>query len=179
MRWIKALLIATLATAMSLVAPAVVSEQASPLKEVDNFASLGADASARKLPIVLAIVAEDCPYCVQLEREFLKPMMISGDYEGKRALVRTLHLDRYSKLEDFSGKSSFARDIADHYNVFVTPTLLFLGGDGEELAERMIGINSVDFYGAYLDAGIDRSLKQLRAKPGVSASAARPAGVDG
>jgi thioredoxin-related protein len=179
MRCFNTLLIATLLWAGALVPASTRAEDGGQLLEADNFALLGERAATDQLPIVIAVVAEGCPYCDLLEREFLKPMIISGDYEGKRALLRTLHMDHPEQRIDFNGKSMTALEIARHYKVFVTPTLLFLSGDGHELAERMIGINSVDYFGAYLDAAIDESLSRLRAPRAVSAVDARPAGVDG
>jgi hypothetical protein len=43
----------------------------------------------------------------------------------------------------------------------LTPTLLFLGSDGIELSERLVGIWSEDFYGAFIDNRIDEARKRL------------------
>lgn len=45
------------------------------------------------------------------------------------------------------------RQLADALDVRVSPTLLFLDGD-REVAERLVGYPSPDFYGAYLDERI-------------------------
>jgi len=149
------------------------------LVEVDDLAALGKRSRDARLPILLVFVAADCGYCRLLEDEFLRPMMISGDYEGERVLIRTLHIDSYVQLADFSGAAADADEIADRYGVFVTPTLLFLDGDGHELAKRMIGINTVDYFGAYLDRGIDRSFNRLRVLRAASSGGAPRAGGGG
>ncbi len=149
------------------------------LLEAADLAALGEHSHAARLPILLAFVAADCGYCRVLEDEFLRPMMISGDYEGERVLIRTLHIDSYAQLADFAGARAGASEIASRYGVFVTPTLLFLDGGGRELAERMVGINTVDYFGAYLDRGIERSLKRLRVLRAASSNAARWVGDDG
>ena len=55
-----------------------------------------------------------------------------------------------------------AAGFARRYGVFVTPTLLFLGPDGEELAEQMVGINTVEMYFHYVSESIQEGLKRLR-----------------
>ena len=37
-------------------------------------------------------------------------------------------------------------------------TLLFLNDKGEEVAERILGYNTPEFYGAYLDKAIDKAV---------------------
>ena len=124
--------------------------------EVTTVASLEQatrEAAARNLPLLLAFSSRSCAYCVQLEQDFLIPMLVSGDYTD-RVLIRKLNIDAGVMVEDLQGRITPAHRIADHYNVDVTPTLLFLGPDGEELAERLIGVMTPDFYGGYIDRGI-------------------------
>ena len=40
------------------------------------------------------------------------------------------------------------------WGVKVAPTVLFLGKDGREVAPRLVGGTTSDFYGAYLDERI-------------------------
>jgi hypothetical protein len=44
------------------------------------------------------------------------------------------------------------------------PTVAFLGPDGE-LAERLLGYQSADFYGAYLDDRIAEAAAKLKKQP--------------
>ena len=44
----------------------------------------------------------------------------------------------------------------------MTPTLLFVDSQGRELAERMVGVTTLEFYGGYLDQAIDASSDKLR-----------------
>ena len=52
-------------------------------------------------------------------------------------------------------------EFASRYEVSLTPTLLFLNADGVEMSEKLIGIWSEDFYGAYIDNRIDEARKRL------------------
>lgn len=122
----------------------------------------GRAAREARLPILLTFSAISCDYCRQLEDEFLRPMLISGEYTD-RVMIRRLLLDNGSRVTDFSGKRIAATELSDRYRVFVTPTILFLDGAGTQLAERMVGINTPEMYGGYLDQCIDTALYSLRA----------------
>ena len=51
--------------------------------------------------------------------------------------------------------------IAGRYKVHVTPTVLFVDSHGEEIAKRLVGVASLDFYGGYLDAALVQSRNRL------------------
>ena len=52
--------------------------------------------------------------------------------------------------------------MALRYNATITPTLLFLDYQGNEIQERMTGVNTVEMYGYYLDESIDEALEKLK-----------------
>jgi thioredoxin-related protein len=121
----------------------------------------GLQAREARLPILLTFSAIACEYCRQLEDQFLRPMLISGEYSD-RILIRRLLLDNGSRVIDFSGERIATTELSDRYKVFVTPTILFLDSDGNELARRMVGINTPEMYGGYLDNCIDTALYRIR-----------------
>lgn len=84
-----------------------------------------------------------------MKQEVLYPMSISGDFEQK-ALVRELMVDEGEMVNDFQGKRVAASAFSQRYSVFVTPTLLFLDNRGEEAAERILGINTMDYLLFYI-----------------------------
>ena len=65
---------------------------------------------------------------------------------------------------DFTGKPVNPRTLFGRYKLFVTPSVLIVDGTGQELAERQIGINTVDYYGYYLDQAIDQALQAIRGR---------------
>ena len=134
----------------------------------ENLQQEGQQALARQLPILLAFSADECDYCELLEEDFLQPMLLSGEYED-RIIIRKLILDNGSDVVDFSGRQTAATGLSDHYRVFVTPTILFVDGNGRELAERMIGINTPELFGGYLDACVETALAVIR-KPSALAN---------
>jgi len=56
------------------------------------------------------------------------------------------------------------RDLIQRYQVDVTPTIIFLGPDGREVASSIVGFLTVDFYGAYLDQSIQDGRTHLLSK---------------
>jgi len=121
----------------------------------------GSLAADRRLPILLAFSAINCSYCELLEEEFLQPMLLGSEY-GDRIIIRKIVLDDGSRLTDFNGQRQDATSLSDHYRVFVTPTLLFVDSTGAELTGRMLGINTPELFGGYLDDCIDTALMKVR-----------------
>ena len=136
---------------------------ANPVPAADDLQRLGAEVRATATPLVLVVWAHDCPYCAVLDREILRPLQASGELEG-RALLRRLDLDTHS-LRDFAGMPVSAWEFAGRYRARVTPTVLFLDAEGNELTERLVGINAVDLYPAYLDRAIELATRALRGTP--------------
>ena len=128
---------------------------------VSNLQHEGALANERQLPVLLFFASTICGYCDQLEEDFLQPMLLSGDYEDK-VIIRKLIIDQGSTIKDFDGNTVMAGKLSDRYKVFVTPTMLFIDGKGRELAERMVGINTPELFGGYLEDCIDTALQQIR-----------------
>jgi thioredoxin-related protein len=127
-----------------------------------DLQQLGVQASDRRLPILLSFSAIDCSYCELLEEEFLEPMLLGGEYTDK-IIIRKLVLDNGSRVGDFSGRQIDATRLSDRYRIYVTPTMLFVDSDGRELAERMVGINTPELFGGYLDNCIETALLGIRA----------------
>lgn len=111
-------------------------------------------------PLVVMFSRSDCGYCRRLEAEQFVPMLRSGDYAG-RVVIRKLSLDRGQQIVDLDGNRVETQQIAARYRVTFTPTVLLLGPEGEELAERLVGLGLADFYGAYLERAIRRAKRHL------------------
>ncbi|MCW8827801.1 MAG: thioredoxin fold domain-containing protein [Gammaproteobacteria bacterium] len=145
---------------IAAVAPVFAADDVKVL-EIDDLESVGKLAADKRLPIMLMLSAEHCGYCSRVEEEYLKPMLRSGDY-GDRALIRKMKIDNYNKMRDFDGSAITPAEFADRYDVFVTPTVVFLDGNGVEIGEKRVGLMTPDYYGGYLDISIDEALNILR-----------------
>ena len=122
--------------------------------------NLKTELPSSRLPLMLVFSAEHCPYCVLMDEEFLKPMLISGEYSDK-VVIRKVEVD-YGSLRDFEGRFTTGSELAERYGVTVTPTVLFLDTRGRELTKRKVGIGTIDFFGGELDQSIELALQKLR-----------------
>lgn len=124
--------------------------------EVPAATNLAADAHVardRGVPILLVITRADCGYCELLKSAVVLPMIISGEYED-RAIIREINIDTGPQVVNFEGRTVSPFSIANGYDALLTPTVLIVGPDGTELAQRLIGINNVDMYLWYLDRAL-------------------------
>jgi thioredoxin-related protein len=132
-----------------------------PLTEATDLGADATTARKEKKIILLLISQTNCPYCAVIKKEVLLPMNSSGEYDD-RLLIRELFIDLENSVLSFQGKMQKSRDFAYGYGVTLTPTLLFLGPDGEELASRRVGVGNMEYYHYLLDRGIEEALLKLR-----------------
>lgn len=137
------------------------SETSSVIEESD-FQQLSLEMKKKSVGLLLMFHAEHCHYCDLMDTEILSPMVKSGDYDNK-VLIRKLQFDEARDIKDFSGKVMEPSDFGAYYNVMLTPTLIFLDSQGNEKAKKMVGINTVEFFGAYLDEEIEQLQKNILA----------------
>ncbi len=147
----------------SLAALAAAKKANVKVRLADNLNSIGKHSSKNSIPILVVFASEDCVYCMILENEILKPMLISGDYDQK-VIIRKILIDIPNSVQDFNGRSVTIDKLTSRYNIFVTPTVLFLDNNGKEISKRLIGINVVDYYALDVDNAIDKSIRILRAR---------------
>ena len=129
---------------------------------IDDLAALGRTARRRRLPIVLLVSTSDCSYCKKLKDEVLNPMVKSREYDD-RALLGELMLDSKEPLRGFDGDYVRRGDLASRFAARVTPTLLFLDPIGAEIAPRIVGVNTIEMFGYYVDKAIETARKRLTA----------------
>lgn len=115
-------------------------------------------AAARGEPLVVMTTLTGCPYCAIVRNHYLLPMR----REGKVHAVQLDVMDRTGNLQGFDGQMSTPADLARAWKARFTPTVLFFGPDGRELAERLVGIAVPDFYGEYLEARLAEARRKLR-----------------
>lgn len=142
-----------LASTLLLTMPSIASSETGIVQEAHNFQTLGQEMRDKKLPLLLAFRADYCGYCRQLETTYLEPMAQDDKYD-KRIMIRRFSLGKSETITDFNGNKLNADAFAQKYEASLTPTLVFLNAEGEKVAEPLLGYNSPDFYGAYLEQAI-------------------------
>lgn len=116
----------------------------------------------RENKVILLLVSQDhCPFCHQIKREVLRPMIASGDYRDA-LIIRELFIDTGEWISDFDGRKVDAAEFAHGYGVHLTPTLLFLAPDGSELTERLVGIQTPDFFYYYVEQSVNQAIAARR-----------------
>ena len=143
--------------------PVCAQQTGKVVPEATDLKVLGDLARKQQLPIMLMVSQQDCPYCVLLKSDILNPMMISGDYVD-RVIIAELTIDQGGSITDFDGKTVSPRDVAVRYNSTFSPTLLFLDANGRQVRKRMVGVNTIEMYGYYVDESIDAAVKAIRSR---------------
>ncbi|MAY41326.1 MULTISPECIES: thioredoxin fold domain-containing protein [unclassified Neptuniibacter] len=128
----------------------------------DSYSQKGFDHLGNQKVVLLLISQPNCEYCVQVTEEILKPMQLNQQYKNSTLFSR---LEIYSghQVKDFNGQRVDATEFAQRYNAWATPTLLFLDGLGNEVAEKIVGVNTLDLYGFYVDRAVSKGHKKLNA----------------
>jgi len=134
------------------------------LRRFDDFRKAAAVARRERRVLVVLVSQYDCPYCHRIKEEIIFPMVKAGDFAGE-ILLGELYIDEGETVVDFSGRRVSAADFVHRYDVYVTPTLLFLDAGGHELAEKMVGINTMEMYFYYLSEAIREAVAKLRGTP--------------
>ena len=122
------------------------------------------------MPIMVIFTASDCGYCKRLKEEVVMPMLERGAFRGK-ALVREFDIDLGGKVVDFDGERTRRRIFVTRYEVFATPTVVFLDDQGDELTPPLVGFDQADTYLTYLEHTLGSANTALAALKGLLAGA--------
>jgi hypothetical protein len=115
-------------------------------------------AAAKGEPLVIMTTLAGCPYCDLVRNHYLLPMRRAGLVQAMQLDIR----DRRSNLQDFAGNTTTPADQVSAWKARFAPTVLFFGPQGQELAERLVGVAVPDFYGDYLNARLTEARAKLK-----------------
>ena len=113
-----------------------------------------------KKPTLLYISRSDCTFCHRFEEDVLKPLIKSGTYKNK-IIIRKIVIDDPEPVANFKGNIVAPINLAQSYSVDVTPTLLFVDAEGNELVTRIVGYQKSDYYSHFLEQAITKAYKVL------------------
>ncbi|WP_297907349.1 thioredoxin fold domain-containing protein [Thiomonas sp.] len=136
---------------------------ASPDTPLPAARRLGAEAraaAARGQPLVLMFSLPGCGYCEQLRRSTYRWLLRDG------VPVEQLEMVPGYALQGFDDRPTDGAALAARYGVRLAPTVLFLGPDGREIGERLVGAGVPDFYGAFVDRSLGQARGRLKAGGG-------------
>ena len=119
------------------------------LREIPTAKSLQTEIStALKVasPLLVFVSLDNCPFCKIARENYLLPLLNEQFIPMVQVNFRNL-----TAVVDARGIAMTQDRLIRTWGVKVAPTVLFLGKDGKEIAPRLIGGSTSDFYGAYLD----------------------------
>lgn len=147
-----------LAPLAGVVAPYARAAQTPALDGTRSPRTLLADSDAR---VVVALFSlPGCPYCEVVRRNYLRHLEVA--VPGVRVAEYVIGDERRFEPAASEDAPKSPAALAKSLGIRVAPTVAFLDRDNRELAERVVGYNSADFYGGYLDREIARALARTR-----------------
>jgi len=108
-----------------------------------------------KQPLIVMVSLDGCVFCRQARQSHLSPMALAG------STIVQVDMRSNQPVLDFAGKLTTHDEMTRRWKVSITPTLLFFGPGGKEVASRMEGAYLPDFYGSYLDERLATGRKAL------------------
>ena len=123
----------------------------------------GERANGDKKPILLFFNLTGCHYCRGALREVVVPMFRDA---GWRAAIefRQITVDDGKSLIDFDGKTIENIAFAQKRKGTFTPTVMVVDGNGQLLADQLVGVANFDFYGSYVEAMAKKAVEEVRAR---------------
>jgi thioredoxin-related protein len=108
-------------------------------------------------PLVVLVSLDNCPFCKIARENYLIPFTIE-----QAITVIQVNIGHDTVIEDAMGKQTTHAQLIRNWSIKAAPTVLFLGKGGVEIAPRLVGGTSSDFYGAYLQERVDQAIKSLK-----------------
>ncbi len=129
-----------------------------PLPTPRSLRAAAAAAAEHGHPLLVMATLRGCVFCELVRNSYLHPLM----REGRLIAVQLDIQDKAATVQDFAGRTTTPAALTDDWKVRVTPTVFFFGPDGRELAERLEGVSSTDFYGNYLEDRLETARQALK-----------------
>lgn len=131
------------------------------LQKVSNLNKDGREAREKQIPILMFFTMKHCPYCIEVEEDYLKPMLRNPAYDRK-VIIRKVRIDGTDDMRDFTGKDRDIEEFGDDYNVSMVPTLVLVDSKGKQLTPSIRGIRNSHYYSNDLDTAIEASTQKIR-----------------
>lgn len=117
---------------------------AHPLTSTDDFSLAGEAARVGGLPVVVVVTGPHCGFCERMRKDLFDSRKRCS--LTSQAVAREFRTDTGGKITDFDGERVRSRVFLSRYEVFATPTVLFLDSHGDPVADPIVGYNQEDLY---------------------------------
>jgi thioredoxin-related protein len=131
------------------------------LKGGSDLAKDGDESSEKQIPVLLFFSMEHCPFCMEVEEDYLKPLLRNAEYKNK-VIIRKIRIDGTNFVRDFKGEVREPNEFSEQYNVSMVPTLVMVNSTGKRIVPDIIGIRNSHYYSSELDDAIEVSTKKIR-----------------
>ncbi len=131
------------------------------IQQINNIQKESLIAKEKNLPLLILFSIEHCPFCQLVKEDFLKPMLISGNYKDK-VIIRELHADMTSTFFGRLGEQQSALKYARKMGISLYPTMVFIDEKGCQLSENIKGVNTPSMFGGRIDMAIDEANEKLK-----------------
>jgi len=142
--------------------PATFAVERGKLPMATDLSKEAALAHEKQIPILILFSAPGCGYCKRVREEVLIPTTYNADYDNK-VIMLEVESGNSGKIVDFDGHAISQADFVAKHRVGFAPTVKFFDAKGREVADPIIGLVTVDYYGGFMDQGIDNATARIRA----------------
>lgn len=108
-------------------------------------------------PLVVMVNLDGCPFCKTVRQHYLIALR-----EQQGLPVVQVDMRSAAAVQDFKGAVLTHDTLVRAWNVTIAPTVLFFGHDGAEVAPRLLGAGSRDYYGAFLEQRLAQARSALK-----------------
>jgi len=127
---------------------------ANPVALVEDLQQDAEQARLAGKPVVVIYTASYCHYCEAVKSEFFNHMARDNAYND-RIVLREVIIDSSRGMKGFDGKQQNYGGFASEQGVYLVPTVGFYDSNGRTVAESIVGVATLDYYGWYLDKRIE------------------------
>ncbi len=108
-------------------------------------------------PLVVMVSLDGCPFCKTAREHYLSPLR-----HQQGLPVVQMDMRSAAAVQDFKGAALTHDTLVRAWSVAIAPTVLFFGHAGAEVAPRLLGAGSRDYYGAYLEQRLAQARSALK-----------------
>ncbi len=119
-------------------------------------------AQKKGVPLLVIFTSPECAYCERSMQDYLIPMQQNPQYTHK-VMIRRIQITDDTPLTGWDGKPTSGKLYAASLNIKLTPTIIVFTPDGKQASDPIVGVDSEDYYGGYLDNAIDAGLAKMHA----------------
>lgn len=152
-----------LCAALLLAGLSIGPTQAGAVRIASDLQQDASTSRQANLPILLIYTAKYCHYCDEVKAGVFNPIAADPAYR-ERLVLREVRIDSNRRLVGFKGNVTSHRSFATDRGITIVPTLEFLDSAGLQVSRPLIGVSIPDYYGAYVDSGIEQAIRKLRAQ---------------